>query len=152
MRFHTALVLAPKNPDPRKVQTWRFHVKNVGTDGDDVWVYDCIPTINGDQRIEAMVLLCKVDDENVSGLGLSMLLREVEVLQDDSKWSSRHWVFEALKLLVDRKVIPQLHMHAKTIWQNGYNFAKSERASHHPFSIPTCDTTGKEIKSEMTWS
>lgn len=152
VKYHTALILAPKNPDPRKVQTWRYHVKNIDRDGDDMWVYEGKPTMNSDQRIEAMTLLCKVDDENVSGLGLSMLLREIEVVQDERRWCSRHWVFSALQMLVERQVIPQLHMGPKSIWQNGYQFAKSVSTAKYPFSVPTCDVTGREIKSEMNWS
>ncbi|KZT22575.1 hypothetical protein NEOLEDRAFT_1149948 [Neolentinus lepideus HHB14362 ss-1] len=152
VKFHTALILAPKNPDPRKVQTWRYHAKNIDRDGDDMWIYEGKPTMNSDQRIEAMTFLCKVGDEDVSGLGLSMLFREIDVIQDERRWSSRHWVIAALQLLIDRKVIPQLHMSAKSIWQSGYQFTKSVQSSNYPFSVPTCDITGKEIKSEITWS
>ncbi|KDQ55649.1 hypothetical protein JAAARDRAFT_37053 [Jaapia argillacea MUCL 33604] len=150
--FHSALVLAPKAPVAGRMDSWRFHVRNIGVGrGCDNWIYEGKQALNGDMRIVSMQLLCKLDDDRVSGMGLGMLLRDVDVAEDDPSWCSKHWVRSAIQMLVDKDVIPQLHMQSRTIWKNGFVFAKSV-ANRPSTCMPVCDTTGREIKSDIHWT
>lgn len=137
-KFHAALTIAPKNPDPAKVQTLRFRA------GESKQV------VNYDQRMVAAVLLCKLDPD-VTGVGLSMLLsREVPVYDSGGGGGGgRQWVCDAINLLVDRKVIPALPLSVHSLWEKGYHFAESVEEDEDR-QVPTCDVYGARIRSELS--
>ncbi|TFK53846.1 hypothetical protein OE88DRAFT_1290201 [Heliocybe sulcata] len=136
-----SLVIAPKKPDPRKVQTWRFGLKHHGS-------FEGRQVVNYDQRMVAAVSVSKLDPE-VTSMGLSMLFsREVPV-----RGGAREWVCDAINMLVEKDIIPPLPLSAHSIFEKGSRFAESVQASEksgEESSVPTCDVEGTRIRSEIS--
>lgn len=146
-KFHPVLALAPKKPDPSKVQTWRFHLKRVGRDGSGWWSYEGSQVSNYDQRMVAAVLVCKLDPD-ITGMGLAGLLKEVQIPEDADDSTSRQWVCSALKLLMERKVMPPLPLLPQAIYDRGHTFAENV-SDVESTRVPTCDFTGTKMKAEI---
>ncbi|KDQ58383.1 hypothetical protein JAAARDRAFT_68888 [Jaapia argillacea MUCL 33604] len=147
IKFHTAITVAPKKPDPSCRDTWCYHVRDSMRAGMPSWEYESTQVANSDCTMVAAVLLCKLNP-TTTPIGLSMLLREVPVWEQAEDRGARQWVWRATRLLVDREVIVPLRLNPDTIWQNGYHFAEDvENATGK--NIPTCDIFGYPIKSEI---
>ncbi|KDQ51712.1 hypothetical protein JAAARDRAFT_62399 [Jaapia argillacea MUCL 33604] len=148
--FHTALLITPKRPNPKKVQTWRYHVRENARNSGDYhrWEYEGGRIGNGDpeRRLVALVHLCKMAS-GVSNVELSVLFQDVEI---SSRWDDggdRDWITRAIELLTNRRVIGEMALSLQMIWSNGYRFAGLVEGNEE--RVPTCDIYGRMRKSEV---
>ncbi|KDQ52781.1 hypothetical protein JAAARDRAFT_476370 [Jaapia argillacea MUCL 33604] len=153
IRFRTALLVTPKDPSISKGQSWRYHVRESfhGT-GLFHWEYEGTPVnlSGGDpaRKLVALVLLSKLDPEEVDEVGLAALLRDVRVDPEGGDGGAREWVRNAIRHLVEEEVIPPLPFRAQTIWQNGYEFAQRMEDCDER-TVPTCDIFGRRQNSKV---
>ncbi|TFK54300.1 hypothetical protein OE88DRAFT_1732975 [Heliocybe sulcata] len=147
-QFHPVLAMAPKKPDPRKVQTWRFHLKCVMCGGVPCWGFEGSQVSNYDQRTVAALLVSKLDP-GTTGMGLSGLLKEVPVPEDAGESTAAQWTCDAIKLLIERDVMPALPLLPQAIYDRGANFADRVQNVEEA-SVPTCDIVGVKMKSEIS--
>ncbi|KDQ55686.1 hypothetical protein JAAARDRAFT_37095 [Jaapia argillacea MUCL 33604] len=147
VRYQTALLVTPKKPNPSLVQTWRYHVRDNFVEGLLRYEFEGIQTVNVDRRLVALVHVCKLDPE-ISGVGLSMLLKELEVDEEEGDIGAVYWVWKAIRHLVERGVISPLHLRPQKIWENGYQFAQAVEGREEG-RVPTCDIYGTRQQSEV---
>lgn len=152
VKFHTALLLVPKNPqDGSAKESYRFHVKNglsnVGGVSKEVWEYEDKPTQNRTTQLWSVQLLGKLK-KDVSDKSLSEFFNaNVQVVQDDPRWRCRHWVWAAIQALGDAGII-ELTQLPEEIWNAGIGFAGSVKPNPSQ-PVPTCDVLGKQVTSEI---
>ncbi|KZT26811.1 hypothetical protein NEOLEDRAFT_1131859 [Neolentinus lepideus HHB14362 ss-1] len=146
-QFHPVLAMAPKKPDPHKLQTWRFHLKCVMRGGMPYWCFEGSQVLNYDQRMVAAVLISKLDP-GTTGIGLSGLLKEVPVPKETEESTAKQWVCNAIKLMIERDIMPTLPLLPQAIHDRGSSFA-DRIANVEDATVPTCDFTGIKIKSEI---
>ncbi|KAL8992550.1 MAG: hypothetical protein Q9169_007016 [Polycauliona sp. 2 TL-2023] len=95
-RYHWALILTPKpNPKPNPSPSGhRFHVKNLPGDETTIWHFEetHIPFLQENGILLALIVIAKVTDRS----RLVQLLREVEVVQGDPRWTCVRWVEDAI--------------------------------------------------------
>lgn len=95
MKFHTALLLSPKNPDAVNRETIRYHVKNVLVGGVITWVFSTEQVRNRTKKLLSTALLGKI---SIPEAELRAILETVPVVQDNSEWRCRHWVWNAIQV------------------------------------------------------
>jgi len=98
-RYHTALLLTPKHPDPSLKQSWIFDVKSTMTLSGPEWELRCGKTRNRNFQLAALVLLGKIP-EGTSGEVLGEMVRGVPVLRmsENPEWMCQHWVWMAIQV------------------------------------------------------
>ncbi|KDQ63101.1 hypothetical protein JAAARDRAFT_188716 [Jaapia argillacea MUCL 33604] len=147
IKFHTTVNVAPKKPAPPIDQSWRFHLTHAMRRGVPTLQYQGEQVVNSEATMVAAVLVCKLDP-GITGIGLSMLLREVPIFPLGDGSEAGQWAKDALRLLVERDVIPPLRVNIDDIWEHGHRFAESVQRKAGR-TIHTCDIYGTEIKSEI---
>lgn len=95
VKFHTALLLSPKNPDAVNRETIRYHVKNVLVGGVITWVFSTEQVRNRTEKLLSTALLGKI---SIPEAELRAILETVPVVQDNSEWRCCHWVWNAIQV------------------------------------------------------
>ncbi|KAH7910144.1 hypothetical protein BJ138DRAFT_1114353 [Hygrophoropsis aurantiaca] len=147
-QFHTGLTLTPKNPSAGKLETWRYHVKNVidPITKTEIWKYEGVLVPNTVVEMAACVFLGKLSSD-VTSESINDLLERVPLKQDDKTWRCHDWVWDAVKALVDESILTNPNVNAQQIWQTGRKFA--EGAGYATVAVPVCDVNGNGIHSEL---
>ncbi|KAH9941997.1 hypothetical protein B0H21DRAFT_539205 [Amylocystis lapponica] len=151
--YHMALLLSPKSPTD-SVAIWRYHATNKPNPETPVtqqdWVYEPMQVFGRDSRLLALVLL---DKTGRCGEDLARVLASAPVVQSDPNWNCRSWLFGAVQHLVNRGFmtptpvpVEQLHSIAATLADD---FGKLPAEERERSPIPTCDSAGQKIRSEM---
>ena len=92
-----AILVSPKNPNPKDISTWRLHVMNkpkFSRPTQQEWKYEPLEVIGRTGRLLALALLDKTE---TSGEEVSETLRAVEVVQDDMSWNCKTRTFSAIE-------------------------------------------------------
>ena len=95
---HVALLVSPKNPDANSQNTWWLHAKNKPNPAYAVqqeWQYEALKVSGRTSRLIALVLLGKTER---TGEDIGNVLTEVELVQNDSSWTCKEWVFSAIEV------------------------------------------------------
>lgn len=99
MKYHTALLLVPKDPDVNKEQAFRYHVRNTlvpGCKGYEVkWEFESVMTSNRTSRLRSVALLGKI---SITEESLREILEAVPIVQEDKEWCCCHWAWSAIKV------------------------------------------------------
>jgi len=155
LRFHTALLVTPKNPNSAsdKKSSRLFHVVNRidNTTKQDTWYFEPRETRSRTQMLAGLMLLGKVPN-GISDQELENILEQVErktLVSEDREWRCRHWVWEALAHLVSHNVIPSLPADPKEVWEAGISFMDNQPIAGPKETIPCCNTAGEPITSEI---
>ncbi|KIJ40953.1 hypothetical protein M422DRAFT_32067 [Sphaerobolus stellatus SS14] len=149
-RYHTALLLAPKNPDPKLKQSWIFDVKSTMTLEGPEWELRCAETRNRNFQLAALVLLGRIPEE-VGGRAIEGMLRGVPVpaMDENPEWMCQHWVWKAIQRLAGEKLIEKLPSTPEALWRLGRTFAEDSGTPDLKKAVPTCDMNGRSINSEV---
>ncbi|KAJ7204627.1 hypothetical protein B0H12DRAFT_468095 [Mycena haematopus] len=142
--FHTALLLAPKNPSSAAPDTVRYHVVNPIEGGKEVWKYEDRDTIFRTEKLVAVLLLGKVGNKK----DLDDLLEAIPLVQDDPQWRCRHWVWAAIDSMAAQGILAGLPGDGEFVWRTGLQFARQHQRHDGPnleVSLPMCDTSGLSI-------
>lgn len=105
-RYHTAIVLIPKNPNPHVKESWIYDVKTVMTSEGPDWELRCAETRNRHFQLAALVYLSKLAH---TGEGLADILRDVPVVRHSPDWMCQHWIWAALQ--VGKLICPRYASH-----------------------------------------
>ncbi|KAH9481922.1 hypothetical protein JR316_0006452 [Psilocybe cubensis] len=153
-KYHVGLFLTPKNPKNDKRTATIYHAVNRITDG-GIWKFECIPASCRTPRRAGCMLLGKVPPK-FGPKDIEEILRRVRVPSqeeaEEEKWRCRHWVCDALTLLVVEGVIPELPVSPHDLWDTGRIFVESRTSGIPNYGKPlyTCNTMGEEIPSEIS--
>ncbi|KAJ7209170.1 hypothetical protein GGX14DRAFT_499352 [Mycena pura] len=148
--FHTALLLAPKNPSTKigTEDTTRYHVINPLKGGRQLWQYDEKSAFARTDKLVAVMLLGKLPT-SWNRQAVSELLRAVPVVQDNPQWRCRHWVWAAIDRLVAEGVLEGLAGNGSDVWNKGLTFARPHSYPDLLAPLPMCDSDGNSITSEF---
>lgn len=97
VKYHTVLLLSPKNPDPSKTETTQYHAKNIIVEGVPTWVFEAQKVKNRVERLLSVALLGKTTATEDS---VTSLLRSVPIVQGDKDWRCRHWAWSAIQVSI----------------------------------------------------
>jgi hypothetical protein len=166
LRFHTALLVAPKNPDTTsdKKSSRLFHVVNRidNSTKEDTWYFEPREMRTRTPKLAGVMLLGKIQN-GISNDDIENMLANVRrqhFVREDPSWRCRHWVWEALavcpvilsppcrcgliidQVLISQNVIPVLPANPKEVWQVGVDFAETQPPVGPDDAIPCCNTAG----------
>jgi hypothetical protein len=102
LAFHVALLLVPKARRFRKSthQVSRYHVTNpISPDGKQVWQYEAVKAEPCSNFLCGLLLLGKLSPQ-FSTADVDAVLAEVPVVQDDPNWRCRHWLLDAIQVIL----------------------------------------------------
>ena len=101
-KYHTSLLMVPKNSTMMSKESWRYHVVDrLAMDGDSsegVWIFEARKSYSRSTRLAGVLLLGKVP-HSASDQDIETILRSVPMkgtVAEDPSWRCRHWVWKAL--------------------------------------------------------
>ncbi|TDL22574.1 hypothetical protein BD410DRAFT_828349 [Rickenella mellea] len=147
VKYHTSLLLAPKNPDTstRKEQCVQYHVVNKIEDGVEVWKFLPTRTMNRVETLRSVALLGKV---SISESSLRSKLEKAKIAQGDKPWRCRHWVWAAIQTLVAENIIVAPPLAIEELWtlQCDYTYQKEYDPDA---ALPCIDNAGQPMDAEI---
>ncbi|KAF9486200.1 hypothetical protein BDN70DRAFT_926903 [Pholiota conissans] len=155
-KYHTGLLLTSKNPKSDEKGAVIFHANNrIDADAHaETWKFEARPTMPRTAKLAGCMLLGKVPPKFQVEV-ITELLSKVHVPSPEDagaeNWRCRHWILDALTLLQTEGVIPELPDSLTKVLDNGYEFVEKKTQGNpiYEAQLYTCDTSGKEISSEL---
>ena len=103
VRFHSSLLMTPKNPDTMDTakQSYRYHVVDRDAPGDEAegyWVFEAKSAYARTSKLAGILLLGKVP-QSISNDDIERILRSAPMkatVSEDPSWRCSHWVWDAL--------------------------------------------------------
>lgn len=97
IKYHTGLIIAPKNPDTSTRYAYRYHANNNRflDNGSVEWQYEINDVQSRTHRCVAYVLLGK-RQPTVTLEQLDEWFKAVPLVQGDPNWRCRHWAWAAM--------------------------------------------------------
>ena len=100
VKYHTSLLMTPKNCTLMAKESWRYHVVDRSAMGSSeaVWVFEARKSYSRSTRLAGVLLLGKVP-HSASDQDIETILRSVPMkgtVAEDPSWRCRHWVWTAL--------------------------------------------------------
>ncbi|KAF8900864.1 hypothetical protein CPB84DRAFT_1847103 [Gymnopilus junonius] len=151
MRWHTALVVMPKTPEGSVKDATLFHIvdKIDGETKKVIWCFDGPQAIYArSHSLAGLVFIGKLK-KDVSDEYLHQILNRVPNLhyvEENPNWRCRHWVWDALPLLVGEGVVDKVEnisVSGQILWDKLVVLIETY-ASRRGY-IPCCDSEGVEI-------
>ncbi|KAH9949238.1 hypothetical protein B0H21DRAFT_729144 [Amylocystis lapponica] len=151
--YYTTLLLSPESPDD-SMAIWRYHITAKPNPTTPVtqqdWTYETMQVFGRDSRLLSLVLLDKTERR---GEDFARALATAPIVLSDPSWNWRGWVFGAVQHLINigfmaptAVPVEQLHSIAVTLADEFGRLSADEREDN---PIPTCDSAGQRIESEM---
>lgn len=104
VKYHTALLVTPKNPDPssNEEDSYMYHVANRidALTKKPTWVFEGKRTPSRVLYLAGLMLIGKLP-ESVAVEKLEAILRKVPkhtLVEDNPTWRCRHWIWDALSV------------------------------------------------------
>ena len=103
VKFHTSLLMTPKNPDSLTTvkECWRYHVVDRSANGskdEGHWIFEARKAYSRSSKLAGVVLLGKVP-QSVSAEDIETIMKSVPrkaTTAEDPSWRCRHWIWNAL--------------------------------------------------------
>ena len=159
VKYHTALIYVPKNPNVSRKESVMYHMRNDMKGSSEVWRFERKEVYNRTWNLLSVALLGKVK-KDFKEADLHNLLKDVP--RHDGE-RCRHWAWRAIgvrymlylrsllelvyvQVLADNGIIEQTN--GQELWNKLNEFTKKQTfdAAH---AVPAIDKNGNAITSEI---
>ncbi|KAI0080958.1 hypothetical protein K474DRAFT_1672242 [Panus rudis PR-1116 ss-1] len=152
---HVAILFTPQNPPANQQTSFMLHAMNYPipktkpSDPEIGWKFQSRPAFARTPLLRSLVLL---GTTKRNAAEIEDLLKKVPVGQGND-FDCQVWAMDAVRYLTKSKTIPQLRISLDDLYKIAKNMAikfqgvKPEDRMKR--AIPTCDTAGNEIQSEV---